>query len=308
MSHRSFSAFKFNSTLGAWERAENGADIPIINSKPIRIASHNVLKPVSWLMEWVVRTPERYAKEIEILRNLDADVIGLNEVAIQFVSLLLEQPWVREHYYVSDVPNDQGTDTLNCCTVNNVNLFGNFLLSRLCPSKIVSHALGDNPNRDVLAAVFPMLDMTLCLAHTTAYENLFMRRKTQMRQIQSFLANTEVFETPTQTQVLMGDLNLHRPEEDVIIGEVGFEDLWRPTDDDPHGYTWDTLTNTLIRYFLFLDRRRMRLDRILLRQGSAWSSITPSGVAKFATEPVHEGSYLFPSDHYGLYADLVRKD
>jgi len=122
----------------------------------------------------------------------------------------------------------------------------------------------------------------------------------------------------------MGDLNLHQVIENQLITDIGFIDLWKSTEEDKDGFTWDTAKNGLINLLQMVDNRRMRLDRIIAKKGCSWSPIQleggegeggegeggageggAGGVFLFATEPIYEGSYLQCSDHFGLYTDLA---
>jgi len=113
----------------------------------------------------------------------------------------------------------------------------------------------------------------------------------------------------------MGDLNLHQVIENQMITDIGFIDLWKSTEEDKDGFTWDTAKNGLINLLQMVDNRRMRLDRIIAKKGCSWSPIRledeggkeggEGGVFLFATEPIYEGSYLQCSDHFGLYTDLA---
>jgi len=110
----------------------------------------------------------------------------------------------------------------------------------------------------------------------------------------------------------MGDLNLHQVIENQLITDIGFIDLWKSTEEEKDGFTWDTAKNGLISLLQMVDNRRMRLDRIIAKDGCSWSPNrlegSAGGVFLFATEPVYEGSYLQCSDHFGLYTDLACMD
>lgn len=55
----------------------------------------------------------------------------------------------------------------------------------------------------------------------------------------------------------------------------------------------------LINRFLPYDNRRMRLDRILIKNGSNFKI---NNIEFFANKKIEGSSYLFPSDHFGLTA------
>lgn len=65
---------------------------------------------------------------------------------------------------------------------------------------------------------------------------------------------------------LLGDLNLHFPGENKILERHMFIDLWLERYSHFDGLTWDTSKNTMTKWMLPFDNRRMRLDRICMRQ------------------------------------------
>eukprot|EP01112_Ceratiomyxa_fruticulosa_P004023 TRINITY_DN14367_c0_g1_i1.p1 TRINITY_DN14367_c0_g1~~TRINITY_DN14367_c0_g1_i1.p1 ORF type:complete len:144 (+),score=20.50 TRINITY_DN14367_c0_g1_i1:146-577(+) len=134
------------------------------------------------------------------------------------------------------------------------------------------------------------------------------RREDQLQQLSDYVKNGELFHS--NNVIIMGDLNLHLPEEDRTIEKIGFVDFWKSTAEDMTGYTWDTHTNPLIGWFLPFDKRRMRLDRIIGYPESKWvcdPSIL-SGVKIFAQDAIYPNShfsYLRCSDHYGLVTNII---
>jgi len=79
--------FRFNHEILKWVRSGDAVhdlghdmDVP----KSVRLATHNVLKDGGWWMEWVIRSPERFLKEMKVLEEINADIIGLNEVTGPF--------------------------------------------------------------------------------------------------------------------------------------------------------------------------------------------------------------------------------
>ena len=64
-------------------------------------------------------------------------------------------------------------------------------------------------------------------------------------------------------------MNFHYPFETEVIYNFNFIDVWleKHGDIDP-GYTWDAKTNRLIKFMLPYDNRRMRLDRIMIRENN----------------------------------------
>ncbi|CAF3934843.1 unnamed protein product [Rotaria magnacalcarata] len=146
-----------------------------------------------------------------------------------------------------------------------------------------------------------------CAQHTTAYQT---PENAQLR-AQQISDIVNVLQPLGHPFVLMGDLNLHYNFEDSVVINNGFIDAWAqthfsriyPFNDENQGYTFDVVKNNLIPYYIPGEYRQMRLDRILFSCGFPAFAIKPC--APWANEPIKSGNYLFPSDHFGLFIDIV---
>jgi hypothetical protein len=58
----------------------------------------------------------------------------------------------------------------------------------------------------------------------------------------------------------------------------------------------------MIKYYIPCERRRMRLDRILISESSQWIPASP--VRIFGNKPIDPKDYLFLSDHFGLMVEI----
>lgn len=76
-----------------------------------------------------------------------------------------------------------------------------------------------------------------------------------------------------------------------------FYDAWMELEKSKEGFTWDPKINPIIGWFLPFDNRRMRLDRILIKQNS---HIKPRKITIDFSEKIPNTWILFPSDHFGL--------
>ena len=68
---------------------------------------------------------------------------------------------------------------------------------------------------------------------------------------------------------MLGDFNYHLLGETEDIYTLGFSDLWLEYKgkQDP-GYTFDPSLNPMMPLYLIFEERRMRLDRVVLQEGS----------------------------------------
>jgi poly(A) polymerase len=283
--------FKYNRNKDAWESEVTGYGVV---PKTIRVATHNVLKSEPWwVLELFLQSPKRFAHEMVILEDLDADVICLNEVTPMFLKMLLEQEWVRTDYFVSDafVPNSDYKTVHDSVFSEGVPM-GNVILSRF-PMSLSKFEFSYKANckRDAIVATFD--DLTICAVHLSAWKQLYERRYTQLQELTSHL--------PTQNTVILGDLNFQVEAENVTISKCDYVDMWTATEKDPFGYTWDSVTNHMIQRIIPFMNKSMRLDRIIMSERSKWET---DQIRIFANEPVEQNRYLFCSDHYGLITTL----
>mmetsp|Transcript_17127 Transcript_17127/g.15098 ORF Transcript_17127/g.15098 Transcript_17127/m.15098 type:complete len:160 (+) Transcript_17127:517-996(+) len=100
----------------------------------------------------------------------------------------------------------------------------------------------------------------------------------------------------------MGDLNLHYPGENKILENHNFHDLWLERHSHFDGYSWDPSQNSMINLFLPFDNRRMRLDRICLKNSKDFDLVDIQVVAKEKLNRI----MLSPSDHFGLLATFKK--
>jgi endonuclease/exonuclease/phosphatase family metal-dependent hydrolase len=285
------SPYRFDKTSNQWVQCDEDQIPQVELPKTIRLATHNVLKSVNALFELVINSKKRFAKQYTLLEELDADVIGLNEVTPLYLQGIMELDWVREKYYLSDVTSDNAKFSANGSVYYSGSSMGNLILSKYPIDELCKFSFSNSVgcSRNVIIASLFSEKLVVCSAHITAYVQYQEARKLQLKQLRESLDQS--FPDVTN-RVIMGDLNLHVDTEDAIITENSYVDLWKSTPEDEHGYTWDTHENKLINWILPFDSRRMRLDRIILSDTSKWKTVdaNKSGVIKFATEPVTPNS------------------
>jgi hypothetical protein len=146
-----------------------------------------------------------------------------------------------------------------------------------------------------------------CSAHLTAYQDYVKVRLAQMKQLKKAL---ELPQLSLDGNFIFGDLNFHVDDDEIAIEETKYTDLWKVThpNGDP-GYTFDAATNHLVKAKYFrLERRRMRLDRILMSSSLVDVVFAATKMKIFANEPIYPSSnwdYLGCSDHFGLYMTIT---
>eukprot|EP01118_Nematostelium_gracile_P007229 TRINITY_DN2340_c0_g1_i1.p1 TRINITY_DN2340_c0_g1~~TRINITY_DN2340_c0_g1_i1.p1 ORF type:complete len:175 (+),score=30.30 TRINITY_DN2340_c0_g1_i1:22-546(+) len=156
-------AWKYNEVNQIWEPlVKNYCDH---RKDGLRIAHLNVLMDCQKFPLPNVVYPEiRYAKQFEMLSQMDLDVIGLNEVTLNYYNLIKKEEWVRKSYYVSDLDLHQEQK-------------GNIILTRLQPRKMQLIYLKDL-KRPVVGCIIRLngKDYSFYSTHLTAYAELHEKR------------------------------------------------------------------------------------------------------------------------------------
>ncbi|MDC0712285.1 RNA repair domain-containing protein [Stigmatella sp. ncwal1] len=241
-----------------------------------------------------IDTPRRIPAALSLLRAADADIIALQEVTEPFLRALMETPWIREHYFLSEGP---GAAT--------VTPYGQLLLSRL-PFASLSQCVFSRDKR-VIAGEFRLKGSTLWVAtpHLTSHRAHAPghSRAAQLRALTGW-ANALGTRGPNAPDVVLaGDFNFSEDsaEADTFTSH-GFTDAWPLLRPGEPGYTFDPERNALATV-MTTSGRRQRLDRVLVRSPSG--RLTPRAVTLFGEAPLPapqapSGGPLFTSDHFGV--------
>lgn len=266
---------------GSWQPGEAGPATQLIDT--VRLLTWNTL--------WDrydgprIATALRRPMLLADLAEADADVIALQEVEPALLTMLLAQPWVRAGYTLGTDPG--GRDVADS---------GLLILSRLPVREAGLHMLG--PHKAVTAVTVDTAAGPLVVAatHLTSdhTENGGARRRVELARIAEGLSGIEA------GLALVGDFNDGRGGTEGPAAALGMRDAWS----DVHGAadgtpTFDPVVNPLAAVGS-LSGRAARLDRILLRSGSAAARVREASLR--GNSPGPDG--LFISDHYGVQATV----
>ncbi|WP_188191399.1 poly(A) polymerase [Nonomuraea sp. SYSU D8015] len=243
------------------------------------------LRVLTWNTLWDrydgerIDTARRRPLLLAALEEADADVIALQEVESELLSMLLAAPWVRARYTVGTGPD--GADVDDC---------GLLLLSRLPVREAAWHELG--PHKAVSAVVVDTEGGPLVVAvtHLTSDHTAdgAARRRAELDRIAEGLAGID------GDLVLLGDFN---DGTDAPAVALGLRDAWTEAyGADDQTPTFDPPANPLAA-ISSRSGRAARLDRVLLRGRPRVVSAALRG-----DTPTPEGLYI--SDHYGVEAVL----
>ena len=303
----------YNTTQQQWVQAPQKAttDTPT----QLKILTFNVLFDAWWDKPYkvhIVRPFERFRHQFKIMQQGDFDCIALNEVTPQYIALLIQEPWVQESYYLSDIDG------------SSINSFGNLVLSKY-PIHNLSFVKLPKLKRPIVCAAFSFSEHQLVLAatHLSAKTNYADRRQVQLKGLLEHL--NEHF--ASSDKLILGDLNFHKEVEQVPAAYI---DVWTALNPQQPGFTYDGSVNTMLRemwplgrFWGYDDKIQMRLDRVF-SQSNYW---VPTQIDLCLNHPVYQANnrpnlikdilsvcfdvfginiarnpknYLFPSDHFGL--------
>ncbi|MFD7442645.1 poly(A) polymerase [Streptomyces sp. NPDC059909] len=265
-----------------WDAA--GGWVPA--AEPRGVPATAGLRVLTWNTLWdrydsdLIDTARRRPLLLAALRDANADVIALQEVEAELLTLLLGAGWVRGDYTLGADPG--GKDVDDC---------GLLLLSRLPVREAGAHALG--PHKAVTAVVVETGagPVTVAATHLSSdhTENGAARRDAELTQLAEGLAGVE------GDVVLLGDFNEGGDGPETALG---MRDAWSEVHGlDDRTPTFDPGVNPLAAVSS-LRGLASRLDRVLLRA----EGLRVDGVALTGNAPGPDGLYV--SDHYGVEADL----
>jgi endonuclease/exonuclease/phosphatase family metal-dependent hydrolase len=240
----------------------------------LRLLSYNVLVDPIFI-------ETRIPALLNVLREAQADVIALQEVAPWFYRILMAQAWARAYNHTAYDPRASG---------------GQFILSRLPLRKSSLYVL---PGRQLRTAVFAQisLDNQVVAVGTTHLESLLEDGAVRARQLEELFSLADRH----SSAILMGDFNFGDKEEpETSHLDKRYRDLWRELKRGDPGYTWDIERSEMARQGSFPDEPSRRLDRVLFRV----DGFIPKSVKLVGDRPVPPS--IFPSDHFGVLGEIER--
>lgn len=294
--------YRFDPKSSAWVEASPPPVSPpeaLPALTELTVASFNVLFDLyePELLDTGRRTPAA----ISLLRSIDADIIALQEVTPSFLHALLDTPWIREHFFLSDGP-----------AATTVTPYGVVLLSRF-PFASLEQSIFSRDKRTIAGEVAlrggPLWVATL---HLTSNKDPHSST-TRAAQIRTVLHQAQALEargSEAPDLLILGDFNFGdgAPEEQAFE-EAGFSDAWKVLRPGEPGYTYDPARNGLAAQTTSAGQSQ-RFDHLMIR--SASGRLKPRETSLFGEEPLSGrpapgGGPLFVSDHFGLSCTLARE-
>ncbi len=254
-------------------------DTPAAPVTTLRMLTYNVLADE-------VHVRERVPELLRILRESEADIIALQEVAPWFAETLLREEWTAAYQRARQ----------NGRTV----LAREFIVLSRFP--VVDHEIIVLPSHQRRTAFSVTLDIdgVQTAVATTHLDSLLEDGPIRAQQLDAIFVHLAKFEEA----VFLGDLNFGDGEQpDSAHLSPEYRDAWLALRSSEPGFTWNIEKNPWARRESFPDEPSRRLDRILMKS-TRW---TPTSISILGDKPVPgKRKDIFPSDHFGLIAEFAR--
>ncbi|GMU09956.1 poly(A) polymerase [Corallococcus caeni] len=293
-------AWRFDARSGSWTERSHEPGHAVPHPVSLTVATFNVLFDL--YDAELLATERRTPAALTLLRETDADVIALQEVTPSFLRALLAQPWVREHYWLSDGPG-----------AHTVERYGQVLLSRVPFASVWQRVF--TRDKRIITAELRLAEGPLWVAtpHLTSNRDP-SGASARAVQVEALLEWARALGAAGDKEapdlVLAGDFNFGdgAPEAE-SFARAGFVDAWSALRPSEAGETFNPWLNTLAA-LTTVSGRLQRLDRVLVASPSgrfAPAAVDLFGEAPLAGPPAPTGQALFVSDHFGLRCVLHRE-
>jgi tyrosyl-DNA phosphodiesterase 2 len=268
----------FDASTGKWESIE--ASDKTTQRDTLTIATFNI-----WFGD--LFATERHQAVADLLEAHQPDFFALQEVTRKSLSLFLQNDWIRQHYFVSDI---------NASTFSPLHGYGVVLFSRLPVQKFRLMSLPSMMGRRFLVAEVLVND-TVFHVGTVHLESQKMSETVRGHQLKAIFENLD----SVSNAIVMGDFNFcatWEKENKRILPQ--YTDIWAHVHPDRDGFTEDTSINVM-RYNVRGKHKQVRFDRILLKS-SRWQA---QSIDLLGTQPIAPDlPDIFPSDHFGLLTHI----
>lgn len=225
---------------------------------------------------------ERQARmegHIEQWRRLNPDVVAVQEATLACLRPLLASEWIQAGWSSVSLESDAGWQ-------------GVAVFARRPPLKAWITPLPGSMGRRLLNVQFD--DLHLGVVHLESTGGAAPVRARQLQEVFEHLAGS-------RDALLVGDFNFCSSSEENRILPGDYLDLWPHLHPDQPGLTHDTQINVMMLK-QFRKEKFARYDRMLLRS-PCWKAAT---IERVGTAPLR--GELFASDHFGLCAQLEKRD
>lgn len=262
-----------------WATVARAAEAPATSHTTLRILTYNVLADPDL-------ADARVPRLLEILRDANADILVLQEVAPWFAERLLKQEWTRDYHR----PSKDGRTLI----AHEYLVLARFPVLSFDPAPL------PGKQRRVYFAVRLELPTGPTDIATCHLESLLEDGPIRAQQLDLFFQRL----AGPQDAFFGGDFNFGDGEQpDTAHLSPEFQDAWLLLHPRDPGYTWNIEKSRMARAGSFVGERSRRLDRILFRS-KHWR---PASARILGDEPVTpKNTRVFPSDHFALLVEFHR--
>lgn len=251
----------------------------------LRVLSYNVLADE-------VAVARRIPALLRVMERAGADVLLLQEVAPWFLDWVAGSSWLRE-FEIATIDGQVALPN------------GQMILSRLPIVESRARRLSGAQGRTVLVSRLSLGGGEQVCVATTHMESFLEDGAVRARQLDEIFAELrrERDDPAVVATLFGGDLNFGEGEQpDSAHLDPEFVDCWTQLRAGAPGFTWDIEHSEMARAGSFVGEPSRRLDRLLLRS-KVWA---PTSIEIIGDAPVEPGDRgLFPSDHFGLVAEIT---
>ena len=287
-----------------------GDTLPSSRSDRFSITTFNVLfdRNIRDAYEMpTIHSRERFLFALDRLRHLTSDIVCFQEVTPTFASIVMEQDWIKQDYFIS-------YDDKSSC----LEPYGQLTISRFPMSRVWSYQFGPLARKRVLLCDMLVNDRHLIVANVHLPADKFLssgasagilenrQRQGQLRRIVSLVQET------ADDHFVAGDFNFGDNDmfENRYLDESFLSDSWKlqhSLNKEP-GFTFDPAGNELTHILCPSALAAQRIDRILFHS-NLWKLGEIRLVLKdaFKVEGGADVSELHPSDHYGVHATFIMR-
>ena len=255
-------------------------------AKPAYVTKPLILKIVTYnIQRRYFHANTRIPALLRILQESHADIIALQEVKDWFMDIILKQSWVKSQFVDSmkgEVKTPRGQ----------LLLLSKFPIIRASYLPLMSDTYRTYLLVEIRAYNHPFRIGVVHLDHRLETGRM---RAYQLDYCFNWLDRAE-------NAILMGDFNFGdgaEPESSHI--RTGFLDMWKVLRPNEAGFTWNMEENDMSLKKALPNEQSRRLDRIYVNS-KLWK---PHKIKIIGNKPVSSQALnIFPSDHFGLYAEL----
>lgn len=231
---------------------------------------------------------KRISHIFDILRESQADIIGLNDVSYEFYKSLLSEDWMKDYYITST-------------QLSNDKLFlGSLLITRIPHQQVLEYKLPTRSNKTIRVSKIDVNNKPLNFVHIHLDESkldvkLRIRQMTEIEKIVNKLeGDTFIF----------GDFYFGDKSKEAKFINDNWKDAWIEINPKDPGYTYDPNSNSLLR-FINTKALPSRRDRIMFKSKKDNISVNDAellGTKKLKSK--YKNVNLWPSDHYAVRASF----